>query len=134
MNQTAELILDSKCQLGEVRRVSRASAAIFSSISRETLFAVSADGEIADQWLFNLAVAAAAVADDDTLVLATSSIAGFQIPMAELRSDRNRSRRKTRTNDSRVHPSGAFSWISTMDATEEEGPIGARCTIIALVR
>jgi sugar lactone lactonase YvrE len=30
----------------------------------------------------------------------------------------------TRTNDSRVHPSGAF-WIGTMTKSEEEAPIGA---------
>lgn len=128
MNQTAKLILDSKCQLGEgpIWHTGRQQLFFF-DINEETLFAVSADGEIADQWLFNEAVAAAAVADDDTLVLATSSgLKGFQIstggiaPLTAIEADNP----KTRTNDSRVHPSGAF-WISTMDATEEEGPIGA---------
>lgn len=128
MNRTAELILDSKCQLGEgpIWHPGRQQLFFF-DINEQTLFAVDAKGGIVDQWLFNETMAAAGIVDDDTLVLFSEfGLKGFQIatgglaPLAAIEADNNH----TRCNDSRVHPSGAF-WLGTMDKTEEEGPIGA---------
>ena len=128
MNQTAELILDCKCQLGEgpIWHPGRQQLFFF-DINEQTLFAVDAKGSIVDQWLFNETIAAAGIVDDETLVLFSEfGLKGFQIatgglaPLTQIEADNNR----TRSNDSRVHPSGAF-WLGTMDNTEAEGPIGA---------
>ena len=128
MSQTAELILDSKCQLGEgpIWHPGRQQLFFF-DINEQTLFAIHANGEIADQWLFNETVAAAAIADDETLVLFSEfGLKGFQLAtgglarLTSIEADNPR----TRSNDSRVHPSGAF-WLGTMDNTEAEEAIGA---------
>ena len=127
MNQTARLILDSQCALGEgpVWHAGRQQLFFF-DINEQTLFAVTASGEIADSWLFNETVAAAAIVDNDTLVLATDTgLKEFHIPTGgmnrinEIEADKP----ETRTNDSRVHPSGAF-WIGTM-SRKEDAPSGA---------
>ena len=128
MSQTAELILDSKCHLGEgpIWHPGRQQLFFF-DINEQTLFAIHANGEIADQWLFNETVAAAAIADDETLVLFSEfGLKGFQLAtgglarLTSIEADNPR----TRSNDSRVHPSGAF-WLGTMDNTEAEEAIGA---------
>jgi sugar lactone lactonase YvrE len=128
MTITAELILDSKCQLGEgpIWHPERHQLFFF-DINEQTLFAVDAKGQIQDQWLFNETMAAAAIVDKDTLVLfSESGLKGFQIttgglaPLTSVEADNSR----TRSNDSRVHPSGAF-WLGTMDNTEAEDAIGA---------
>lgn len=128
MTQTASLILDSQCQLGEgpIWHPGRQQLFFF-DINEQTLFAVDSMGNIADQWLFNETMAAAAIVDDDTLVLFSEfGLKGFQIatgglaPLAAIEAENA----KTRSNDSRVHPSGAF-WLGTMDNTEAEEAIGA---------
>ena len=128
MSQTAELILDSKCQQveGHLWHPGRQQLFFF-DINEQTLFAIHANGEIADQWLFNETVAAAAIADDETLVLFSEfGLKGFQLAtgglarLTSIEADNPR----TRSNDSRVHPSGAF-WLGTMDNTEAEEAIGA---------
>ena len=128
MSQTAKLILDSQCALGEgpLWHPGRQELFFF-DINNETLFSVTTAGEITNQWLFNEIVAAAAIVDDNTLVLATETgLKGFDIAMGgmnrinEIEADNP----LTRTNDSRVHPSGAF-WIGTMTKSEEEAAIGA---------
>lgn len=128
MNQTARLLIDSQCALGEgpIWHPGRQQLFFF-DINNETLFAVTADGAFADSWMFNETVAAAAILDDDTLVLATDTglkqfdlATGGMNRINEIEADNA----QTRTNDSRVHPSGAF-WIGTMDRGPEEAPIGA---------
>jgi len=128
MTQTAKLILDSQCSLGEgpLWHPGRQELFFF-DINNETLFAVTAAGEITNQWLFNEIVAAAAIVDDDTLVLATETgLKGFELatggiaPIVGIEA----SNAATRTNDSRVHPSGAF-WIGTMDKSGDDAAIGA---------
>ena len=128
MNQTAKLILDSQCALGEgpIWHPGRQELFFF-DINNETLFSVTAAGAITNQWLFNEIVAAAAIVDDNTLVLATESgLKGFELstggiaPIIGIEADNA----ATRTNDSRVHPSGAF-WIGTMDKGQDEAAIGA---------
>ena len=128
MNQTARLLLDSQCQLGEgpIWHIGRQQLFFF-DINEQTLFAVTADGEIADSWLFNEVVSAAAIVDDETLVLLTDTglkefdlNTGGMNRINEIEADNAR----TRGNDSRVHPSGAF-WIGTMTRSEEEAAIGS---------
>lgn len=123
MTNTATLLLDCQCQLGEgpIWHAGRQQLFFF-DINEQTLFAVTAAGEIADSWLFNETVAAAAVLDDHTLVLATDTglkqfdlATGGMNRINEIEADNP----LTRTNDSRVHPSGAF-WIGTMTRVEEE--------------
>jgi sugar lactone lactonase YvrE len=127
MNAKARLIFDSQCELGEgpIWHPGRQQLFFF-DINEQTLYAVSEKGEVADSWLFNEYVAAAAIYDDETLVLATESgLKGFQIatggiaPIVGIEADKP----NTRSNDSRVHPSGAF-WIGTMDKGAEEGAVG----------
>lgn len=128
MSQTARLLVDSQCALGEgpIWHAGRQQLFFF-DINEQTLFAVTAGGEIADSWLFNETIAAAAVVDDHTLVLATDTgLKEFDLATAgmnrinEIEADNP----ITRTNDSRVHPSGAF-WIGTMTRSEEEAPVGS---------
>ena len=128
MTQTASLLFDSQCALGEgpIWHAGRQQLFFF-DINEQTLFAVTASGEVADSWLFNETVAAAAVLDNDTLVLATDTglkhfdlATGGMNRINEIESDNP----LTRTNDSRVHPSGAF-WIGTMTRSEEEADIGS---------
>lgn len=127
MSQTARLLLDSQCALGEgpIWHMGRQQLFFF-DINEQTLFAVTAAGEIADSWLFNETVAAAAILDEHTLVLATDTglkefdlTTGGMNRINEIEADNP----DTRTNDSRVHPSGAF-WIGTMKRAEDE-PGGA---------
>lgn len=128
MSQTARLLIDSQCALGEgpIWHAGRQQLFFF-DINEQTLFAVTAAGEIVDSWLFNETVAAAAILDDHTLVLATDTglkqfdlTTGGMNRINEIEADNP----QTRTNDSRVHPSGAF-WIGTMTRSEQEAPIGS---------
>lgn len=128
MSQTARLLMDSQCALGEgpIWHAGRQQLFFF-DINEQTLFAVTAAGEIVDSWLFNETVAAAAIVDDHTLALATDTgLKQFDLTTGginrinEIEADNP----QTRTNDSRVHPSGAF-WIGTMTRSEQEAPIGS---------
>lgn len=128
MNETARLLLDSQCQLGEgpIWHAGRQQLFFF-DINEQTLFGVTAAGEITDSWLFNETVSAAGIVDDETLVLVTDTglkhfdlATGGMNRINEIEADNA----QTRGNDSRVHPSGAF-WIGTMDRGADEGPIGA---------
>ena len=128
MTQTARLIFDGKCELGEgpIWHAGRQQLFFF-DINEQTLFAMTAKGKVADQWLFNETVAAAAIMDDDMLVLATDTglkyfdlKTGGLARLIEIEADNP----DTRSNDSRVHPSGAF-WIGTMTKSEKEAPVGS---------
>ena len=129
MNQTARLLIDSQCALGEgpfwhpLRQ-----QLFFFDINDCKLFAAEADGAVANIWSFDEIVAAAAVIDHDTLALATETglkrydlLTGATSLIVPIEADDA----STRTNDSRVHPSGAF-WIGTMRKAEgEDEPGGA---------
>lgn len=128
MTDKARLLIDCQCALGEgpIWHPGRQQLFFF-DINEQTLFAVTASGEIVDSWLFNETVAAAAIVDDQTLVLATDTglkqfdlSTGGMNRVNEIEADNA----ETRTNDSRVHPSGAF-WIGTMDRGSAEAPIGS---------
>ena len=128
MTNTAHLLLDCQCALGEgpLWHPGRQQL-FFLDINEQTLFAVTAAGEIKDSWLFNETVAALAVLDDQTLVLVTDTglkqfdlATGGMNRINEIEADRP----ETRGNDSRVHPSGGF-WIGTMTRSEQEAAIGS---------
>lgn len=128
MTETAKLLLDSQCALGEgpIWHPGRQQLFFF-DINEQTLFAVTAAGEIADSWLFNEVVAAAAIVDDHTLALATETgLKQFDLATGGMNriNEIEAGNGLTRTNDSRVHPSGAF-WIGTMTKGEQEIPIGS---------
>jgi sugar lactone lactonase YvrE len=128
MTQTAKLLLDSQCALGEgpIWHPGRQQLFFF-DINEQTLFAVTPTGEIADSWLFNEIVAAAAIIDDHTLALATETgLKQFDLATGGMNriNEIEAGNALTRTNDSRVHPSGAF-WIGTMTKSEAEAPIGS---------
>ncbi|HTN63809.1 MAG TPA: SMP-30/gluconolactonase/LRE family protein [Devosia sp.] len=122
MSQAAALLIDSQCALGEgpfwhpLRQ-----QLFFFDINNQKLFATEANGEIANIWSFDETVAAAAVIDHDTLAIATETglkrydlLTGQTSLIVAIEADNP----LTRTNDSRVHPSGAF-WIGTMRKQEE---------------
>lgn len=123
MNETAKLLIDSRCALGEgpFWHPSRQQLFWF-DINNRTLFAASADGAVENQWQFGEIVAAAGIVDDEVLALATETgLKRYNLKTGEMRLvvDIESDIPANRTNDSRVHPSGAF-WIGTM--VKEEGP------------
>lgn len=123
MTQTARLLIDSKCELGEgpIWHPGRQQLFWF-DINEQSLFAANAGGEIEESWLFNESVAAAAIVDDQTLAIASENgLLRFDLSVGGINRlvDIERDVPANRANDSRVHPSGAF-WIGTM--VKEEGP------------
>lgn len=127
MTLIARLLIDSQCALGEGPFWHPFRQELFwFDINNQTLFSASAEGKITGTWRFEEIVAAAAVVDRDTLVLATETalrrfdlVTGASEKIVPLEADKP----GNRTNDSRVHPSGAF-WIGTMPRAED-GPKGA---------
>lgn len=123
MSDTARLLIDSKCELGEgpIWHAARQQLFFF-DINEQSLFAASAEGEIEESWLFNETVTAAAIISDDALLLAgENGLMEFDLRVGGMNriQDIERDNDKNRSNDCRVHPSGAF-WIGTM--VKEEGP------------
>lgn len=128
MIETARLLIDSQCALGEgpFWHPGRQQLFFF-DINEQMLFAATASGDIVEQWLFNESVAAAAIIDDDNLALATETgLKQFNLAHGGLApiQDIEAHNPATRANDSRVHPSGAF-WIGTMAKTESDAPSGS---------
>lgn len=123
MNTTAKLLVDSQCALGEGPFWHGERQQLFwFDINNKTLFASSADGEAKGKWAFDEIVAAAAIVDRDTLALATETgLKRYDLTSGAMADivDIERDVPTNRTNDSRVHPSGAF-WIGTM--VKDEGP------------
>lgn len=122
MSQTASLLIDSQCALGEgpIWHPLRQQLFYF-DINNQTLFAAEADGTPAGQWQFDEIVAAAAVIDTDNLAIATETglkelnlKTGAQKLIVAIEADNA----LTRTNDSRVDRAGGF-WIGTMRKAEE---------------
>ena len=123
MNDTAKLLIDSQCALGEGPFWHAGRQHLFwFDINNQTLFAANAEGVVQNRWHFDEIVAAAAIIDDATLALATETglkrfdmVTGETVHLVDIERDVP----ANRTNDSRVHPSGAF-WIGTM--VKDEGP------------
>ncbi|MCP8882277.1 SMP-30/gluconolactonase/LRE family protein [Devosia sp. XJ19-1] len=123
MTQTAKLLVDSQCALGEGPFWHEGRQQLFwFDINNRTLFAASAEGDVQSQWHFDEIVAAAAIVDDNTLAIATETgLKRFDLATGDIADivDIEKDVPANRTNDSRVHPSGAF-WIGTM--VKDEGP------------
>ncbi|ODT69827.1 MAG: hypothetical protein ABS75_15420 [Pelagibacterium sp. SCN 63-23] len=123
MTDQARLLIDSQCALGEgpIWHDGRQQLFWF-DINACRLFAANASGEIEGQWAFDEMVTAAAIIDDRTLALASETgLKRFNLDggSPEHLVDIERDVPANRSNDSRVHPSGAF-WVGTM--VKDEGP------------
>lgn len=123
MSETARLLIDSKCELGEgpIWHAERQQLFWF-DINEQSLFAANTAGEIEESWLFNEAVTAAAIIDRDRVAIASENgLIEFDLRVGGMNrlEDIERDVPANRSNDSRVHPSGAF-WIGTM--VKDEGP------------
>lgn len=123
MTDTARLLIDCKSSLGEGPFWHPARQQLFwFDINNQQLFAANAAGVVQGQWRFDEIVAAAAIIDSDTLAVATETgLKRFDLNTNETVHliDIEADVPENRTNDSRVHPSGAF-WIGTM--VKDEGP------------
>ena len=74
MNDTATLLVDSQCELGEGPFWHEGRQQLFwFDINNRTLFAADADGNAQGSWHFDEIVAAAAIIDDESLALATET-------------------------------------------------------------
>ncbi|SFV32396.1 Sugar lactone lactonase YvrE [Devosia crocina] len=123
MSETARLLIDSKCELGEgpIWHAERQQLFWF-DINEQSLFAANTAGKIEESWLFNEAVTAAAIIDRDRVAIASENgLIEFDLRVGGMNrlEDIERDVPANRSNDSRVHPSGAF-WIGTM--VKDEGP------------
>ena len=128
MTDTAHLLIDSQCELGEgpLWHPKRQQLFYF-DINRQTLFAASAGGSVEGRWVLDEIGSAAAVIDDNSLMLATESgLKRFNLTsrMTETIVAIEADKPGTRSNDGRCHPSGAY-WLGTIGKSNEEEPQGA---------
>ena len=127
MKDTAELFIDSRCELGEVIFWHPLVERLFwFDILNKTLFSATAGGIMVDRFTFEATVTAAGVIDADNLAIA--SAAGiFQLNLKtdarELLAPLDPDSTTVRSNDGRVGPSGAF-WIGTM-GLKDPGKVAA---------
>jgi len=123
MTDTAALLIDARCSLGEGPFWHGGRQRLFwFDINEQALFAATADGVRDGEWHFAEIVAAAAIIDDENLAIATETgLKRFNLASGETTPivDIERDVPANRTNDSRVHPSGGF-WIGTMQKTESD--------------
>lgn len=123
MTETAKLLIDSRCSLGEGPFWHAGRRQLFwFDINNQILFSANADGGNVEQRKLPEITAAAAIINDGELAIATETglkrydlRTGEIVPIVAIENDVP----TNRTNDSRVHPSGAF-WIGTM--VKDEGP------------
>lgn len=117
MSDQAELFIDCCNELGEGPFWHPTRNELFwFDIVGQTLSNATAKGEILNTWNFDEAVAAAAVIDNDNLLIATASkLIRFTIStdQRELHMPLEADNPNTRSNDSRVNPAGGF-WVGTM--------------------
>ena len=123
MSETAQLLIDSHCALGEgpVWHDGRQQL-FFLDINNRQLFAASVDGQVEQSWTFDEMMAAIAIIDDGALALVgETGLKRLDLGTGKVTHliDIERDVPANRGNDSRVHPSGAF-WIGTM--VKDEGP------------
>ena len=123
MTETARLLIDCRCALGEGPFWHDGRQQIFwLDINNQVLFAADENGKARSEWRFNEIVSAAAIINDDELALATETgLKRYNLETGEISDvvDIERDVPANRANDSRVHPSGAY-WIGTM--VKDEGP------------
>ncbi len=117
MTDTAELFIDSRCELGEGPFWHPLQDRLFwFDILNKTLFSATAGGIMVDRFTFDATVSAAGVIDADNLAIA--SAAGlYRLQLStdtrELITPLEPDSTTTRSNDGRVNPAGGF-WIGTM--------------------
>ena len=117
MTTTAELFIDSRCELGEGPFWHPLQERLFwFDILNKTLFSATSGGIMVDRFTFDATVTAAGVIDSDNLAVA--SAAGiFKLTLStdtrELLIPLEPDSTSTRTNDGRVNQAGGF-WIGTM--------------------
>lgn len=123
MTETARLLIDCRCALGEGPFWHDGRQQIFwLDINNQVLVAADENGKARSEWRFNEIVSAAAIINDDELALATETgLKRYNLETGEISDvvDIERDVPANRANDSRVHPSGAY-WIGTM--VKDEGP------------
>jgi sugar lactone lactonase YvrE len=119
MKDTAELFIDSRCELGEGVFWHPLQERLFwFDILNKTLYSATAGGIMVDRFTFDTVVTAAGVIDADNLAIA--SAAG--IYRLELSTDTREiivpleETPGNRSNDGRVGPAGGL-WIGTMSLT-----------------
>ena len=117
MADTAELFIDSRCELGEGVFWHPLQERLFwFDILNKTLFSATAGGIMVDRFTFDTVVTAAGVIDADNLAIA--SAAGiYRLELStdtrEIIAPLEADRPGNRSNDGRVGPAGGF-WIGTM--------------------
>ncbi len=127
MNETAELFIDSRCELGEGPFWHPLQERLFwFDISNKTLFSATAGGIMVDRFTFDATVTAAGVIDADNLAIA--SVAGiYKLQLStdtrEIITPLDPENVATRSNDGRVNPAGGF-WIGTM-GLKDPGTVAA---------
>ena len=120
MTDTAELFIDSRCELGEGVFWHPLQERLFwFDILNKTLFSATAGGIMVDRFTFDTAVTAAGVIDADNLAIA--SAAGiYRLELStdtrEIIAPLEADKAGNRSNDGRVDPAGGF-WIGTMSLT-----------------
>jgi sugar lactone lactonase len=127
MKDTAELFIDSRCELGEgVFWHPLQDRLFWFDILNKTLFSATAGGIMVDRFTFDTIVTAAGVIDADNLAIASAS----GIYRLELSTDTRElivplgaDSAVTRTNDGRVNKAGGF-WIGTM-GLKDPGKVAA---------
>jgi len=121
MSDTAELFIDSRCELGEGPFWHPFQERLFwFDILNKTLFSATAGGIMVDRFTFDAPVSAAGVIDADNLGIASAAgIFRLHLPtdtreiIVPLEADSTR----VRANDGRVNRQGGM-WIGTMSLTD----------------
>jgi len=127
MSDTAELFIDSRCELGEGPLWHPLQERLFwFDILNKTLFSATAGGIMVDRFIFDATVTAAGVIDMDHLAIA--SIAGiYRLQIStdtrEVMVPLEPENVIARTNDGRVDPAGGL-WIGTM-GLKDAGSVAA---------
>ncbi|WP_417308746.1 SMP-30/gluconolactonase/LRE family protein [Devosia sp.] len=124
MSLKAEMFVDSRCELGEGPFWHPQHERLFwFDILNQTMLSATDQGHMVDRITFKDTVAAAAVIDANTMAVAQSGALlryDFTTDSSETIVEIEADKPGNRSNDSRVHPSGAF-WIGTMGRRAEAG-------------
>lgn len=127
MTDTAELFIDSRCELGEGPFWHPLQERLFwFDILNKTLFSATSGGIMVDRFTFDATVSAAGVIDADHLAIASvQGIYKLQISTdtREIITPLDPEATTTRSNDGRVNPAGGF-WIGTM-GLKDPGTVAA---------
>lgn len=117
MNATAELFLDSRCELGEGPGWNPLLKRLFwFDVLNHTLFSATADGTMVDRFTFDEPVTVAGVIDVDHLAIATR-VGLIRLTLStdtrEIIVPLEVDKPGNRTNDGRISPAGDY-WVGTM--------------------